>query len=160
MICLLQRVTRASVTVGDALVGEISHGLMVLVGFEAKDAILASAGKVGTDDAETPQLLNRMAERLTAYRVFPDENDRMNLNVMQAGGALLLVPQFTLAADTSSGLRPGFQTAAAPESAATLFDGFVEAVKSQYSEVQTGRFGADMQVSLVNNGPVTFWLQL
>ena len=101
-----------------------------------------------------------MAERLLAYRVFADENDRMNLSLMQVEGELLLVPQFTLAADTSKGLRPGFHTAAPPDSAERLFDGFVDAVKSRYQKVQTGLFGADMQVALVNNGPVTFQLQL
>jgi len=152
VICLLQRVTRSSVMVGDDLVGRISEGLMVLVGFEAKDP---------TEDGHAQSdLLNRMSERLLAYRVFPDENDRMNLNVMQAEGGLLLVPQFTLAAETSKGLRPGFHTAASPKVAEQLFDGFVEAVRTRHPEVQTGQFGADMQVALVNNGPVTFWLQL
>lgn len=164
MICLLQRVSRASVTVGDITVGEIAEGLMVLVGFEAKDAAGAEASQgtgpaIATDRAQS-DLLKRMSERLLAYRVFPDANQRMNLNVVQADGELLLVPQFTLAADTSKGLRPGFHTAAPPESAETLFSGFCMAVKSSYPKVQTGQFGADMQVALVNNGPVTFWLQL
>lgn len=152
VICLLQRVTQASVTIGDTTVGEISHGLMVLVGFEAKDSLSNNGAK--------SDLLNRMSERLLAYRIFPDANDRMNLNVLQAEGGLLLVPQFTLAAETSKGLRPGFHTAAPPEAAGRLFDGFVEAVNSRHTGVQTGQFGADMQVALVNNGPVTFWLQL
>ena len=152
MICLLQRVLESKVTVGDILAGEISRGLMVLVGFEAKDPL-------GNETTQV-DLLNRMSQRLLSYRVFPDDEDRMNLNVMQAKGALLLVPQFTLAADTTKGLRPGFHTAAPPEEAERLFNGFVEAVKSRYPEVQTGQFGADMKVSLVNNGPVTFWLQL
>ncbi len=156
MICLLQRVSEASVSVDGSIIGSIQHGLMVLVGFEASDMA------EGRDDpgAVEQKLLQRMAERLLAYRVFSDAQDRMNLNVVQAGGSVLLVPQFTLAADTSKGLRPGFHTAAKPEQAQKLFQSFVVAVASRYDEVQQGRFGADMKVSLVNDGPVTFWLQL
>jgi len=149
VICLLQRVTQASVTVQNVMISEIEHGLIVLVGFQSKDV----TGDLTAEQA----ILDRMADRLLGYRVFPDDQDRMNLNVLQAGGGVLLVPQFTLAADTRSGLRPGFQTAAAPADAESLFDRFLEAVKSRHAAVQQGRFGADMQVSLVNNGPVTFW---
>lgn len=168
MINLLQRVSEASVTVDGSRIASIDQGLLVLVGFEASD-VAPTGAPAGHSAAESRaqlipetavKLLNRMADRLLAYRVFPDEQDRMNLNVVQAGGAVLLVPQFTLAADTSKGLRPGFHTAAPPEQADLLFQQYIEVVKSRHSEVQQGRFGADMQVSLVNTGPVTFWLQL
>lgn len=152
MICLIQRVTEASVQVDGLNIGSIGKGLLVLVGFEAKDADLLAQ--------PAAQLRDQMAKRLLAYRVFPDPQDRMNLNVMQAEGGVLLVPQFTLAADTSKGLRPGFHTAAQPEVAENLFSDFVLAVKQQLPAVQQGQFGADMKVSLVNDGPVTFWLQL
>lgn len=152
MICLLQRVTEASVRVDGAIIGSITTGLMVLVGFESKDADLVAQ--------QSAQLRDNMAKRLLAYRVFPDDQGRMNLNVLQADGGVLLVPQFTLAAETSKGLRPGFHTAAPPNIAENLFNDFVGAVKQQLPTVQQGRFGADMKVSLVNDGPVTFWLQL
>jgi len=152
VICLLQRVTEASVRVDGAIIGSITTGLMVLVGFESKDADLVAQ--------QSAQLRDNMAKRLLAYRVFPDDQGRMNLNVLQADGGVLLVPQFTLAAETSKGLRPGFHTAAPPNIAENLFNDFVGAVKQQLPTVQQGRFGADMKVSLVNDGPVTFWLQL
>ncbi len=152
MICLLQRVTEASVRVDELTIGSISHGLMVLVGFESKDAELSAEASA--------QQLNKMADRLLGYRVFADDQDRMNLNVVQAGGCVLLVPQFTLAAETSKGLRPGFHSAAPPEAAKDLFDQFVLAVKQRLPATQQGQFGADMKVALVNDGPVTFWLQL
>jgi len=152
VINLLQRVTEASVTVDEQRVATIGLGLLVLVGFEATDAV---------GDADTSQaLIQRMAQRMLGYRVFPDDQQRMNQNGVQAEGEVLLVPQFTLAADTRSGLRPGFQSAAPPDKAADLFDRYVETVREHHANVQQGRFGADMQVSLVNNGPVTFWLQL
>jgi D-tyrosyl-tRNA(Tyr) deacylase len=145
MIGLLQRVTRASVHVDTELTGEIARGLLVLVGVEQQD---------------TPAQARRLAERLLAYRVFEDAAGRMNLDVRAAGGGLLLVPQFTLAAHTDSGNRPSFSDAAQPELARTLFDELVAAVCQQHAPVATGRFGAHMAVSLVNDGPVTFWLRV
>ena len=145
MIGLLQRVTEASVTVQGELVGAIRHGLLVLVGVEQGDA-----------EAQADRLL----ERLLGYRVFPDAEARMNLDLRQVRGGLLLVPQFTLAADTRKGNRPSFTPAAAPEEGRRLFSYLVEKAVAQHSPVATGRFGADMQVALVNDGPVTFWLQV
>ena len=144
MKCLLQRVTQASVTVSREVVGEIDHGLLVLVGVEP-------------DDAE--QTVTRMAERLLRYRVFSDAEGKMNLNVAQVQGSILLVSQFTLAADTTSGNRPGFSTAAPPEQASNLCDQLADALRKGDFRVETGRFGADMQVTLVNDGPVTFLLE-
>lgn len=146
MIGLLQRVSRASVDVGGRSVGEIGPGLMVLLAVEPGD---------------TPPDADALAERLVQYRVFPDEAGRMNLSLVQTGGALLMVPQFTLAADTRRGLRPSFTGAAPPELGQALFDRAVAAARRRIGDarVATGRFGADMQVSLVNDGPVTFWLR-
>lgn len=143
MKCLLQRVTRASVTVGEEVVGQINQGLLVLVGVEPED---------------TAQTVLRMSERLLKYRVFSDSEGRMNLNVEQAGGAILLVSQFTLAADTASGNRPGFSTAAAPEQALRLCEDLAEKLALSGIQVETGQFGAHMLVSLTNDGPVTFLL--
>ncbi|WP_178861894.1 D-aminoacyl-tRNA deacylase [Thiomicrorhabdus cannonii] len=145
MICLLQRVTQGRVEVAGETIGSISTGLVVLVGFQP------------ADNAET---IAKMTHKLLHYRVFADEKDKMNLNVQQANGELLLVPQFTLAADTRSGLRPSFSSSAPPNQASALFDDFVACVKTRYRSPQCGRFGADMQVSLTNNGPVTFWLEV
>lgn len=145
MIGLLQRVKWAKVTVGGENVATIGPGLLVLVGVERDDS---------TAGAE------RLAERLLAYRVFPDAAGRMNRSVMDVAGELLLVPQFTLAADTSHGNRPGFEPAAAPEEARRLFGHLAEAACGRWSRVQTGRFGADMEVELVNSGPVTFSLRV
>lgn len=145
MIALLQRVTGASVTVDDATVARINTGLLVLVGVERGDA----AAQV-----------RRMAERLLGYRVFPDEAGRMNRSVREIGGALLLVPQFTLAADTAKGMRPGFGAAADPDSGAALFGELVGEARGAGIPVETGVFGAHMQVSLVNDGPVTFHLRV
>jgi len=144
MKCLLQRVTQASVTVAGDVVGEIDRGLLVLVGVEPQDS---------------EQTVNRMAERLCRYRVFSDSEGKMNLNVVQAGGSILLVSQFTLAADTASGNRPGFSTAAPPEQASKLCDALATALRHSGVPVETGRFGANMQVALVNDGPVTFILE-
>ena len=144
MKCLLQRVTQASVTVAGDVVGEIDRGLMVLVGVEPQDR---------------EQTVTRMAERLCRYRVFSDSEGKMNLNVVQADGAILLVSQFTLAADTSSGNRPGFSMAAPPQQASNLCDALAQALKDTGVRVATGRFGANMQVALVNDGPVTFMLE-
>jgi len=145
MIALLQRVSEASVSVDGFVVGRIGVGLCVLVGVQP------------VDDERSAQ---KLVDKLLGYRVFPDEQGRMNLDVKQAGAQLLLVPQFTLAADTSQGRRPGFSTAAKPALAESLFSVFCTKAKEQMEQVQTGRFGADMQVALINDGPVTFWLEV
>jgi len=144
MIALLQRVTEASVTIDGNVTANIGAGLCVLVG-------------VKQDDNE--QSATKLLDKLLGYRVFSDENGRMNLNVEQAKGELLLVPQFTLAADTTQGRRPGFSTAASPELAKTLFDSFCLSAQNRLGRVDTGTFGADMKVALINDGPVTFWLE-
>jgi D-tyrosyl-tRNA(Tyr) deacylase len=144
MIALLQRVTHAEVAVEGKSVGAIGPGLLVLVGVRPTD-----------DEASAMRLL----ARLVLYRLFPDEAGKMNLSLTQVKGQLLLVPQFTLAADTTKGLRPGFSTAAAPEQARRLFEVLVQAARDQLGAVETGLFGAHMQVSLTNDGPVTIWLE-
>lgn len=144
MKALIQRVTRAQVTVDTVTVGAIDQGLLVLVGIDPGDA--------------TPNI-EKMAHRLLNYRVFADKEGRMNLNVQQIAGGLLLVPQFTLSADTRKGLRPSFTSAATPEQGLKIFSALVEAVKQRYPQVETGQFGANMQVSLTNDGPVTFLLE-
>ncbi|NCF15397.1 MAG: D-tyrosyl-tRNA(Tyr) deacylase [Gammaproteobacteria bacterium] len=143
MIGLLQRVTSAEVRVGAETVGEIGRGLMVLVAVHRDD---------------TPKDITRLAERLLGYRVFPDDEGRMNRSVRDIGGGLLLVPQFTLTADTRKGTRASFTKGAAPEKASDYFTQLVTACSAELDDVATGRFGADMQVSLINDGPVTFWL--
>lgn len=145
MIGLLQRVSEATVRVDGEVVGEIGAGLLVLVAVERGDG---------------PEQARRLAERLVAYRVFADPAGKMNLDVREASGGLLLVPQFTLAADTDRGNRPSFSHAADPADGRTLFDLLVREVAAHCPRVATGRFGADMAVSLVNQGPVTFWLQV
>lgn len=145
MIGLLQRVSEASVSVDGARVAAIGRGLMVLVGVEQGDA-----------EAEADRLL----ERLLTYRVFPDAERRMNLDLGEVRGGLLLVPQFTLAADTRKGKRPSFTPAASPVEGERLFRYMCEAAARRHAPVATGVFGADMQVALVNDGPVTFWLQV
>jgi len=145
MIGLLQRVSEASVSVEGNIVGKIDRGLMVLVGVEKND---------NNSSAQ------RLLERLLGYRVFPDETGRMNLSLVDIEGGLLLVPQFTLAADTKKGTRPSFSSAASPELGAELFEHFVKIAQEQYEKVETGVFGADMKVSLINDGPVTFWIQV
>ena len=144
MIGLLQRVKCASVRVEGELIARIDHGLLVLVGVAR-----------GDEEAQAQKL----AARLLGYRVFADEAGRMNLSVLDVAGGLILVPQFTLAADTDSGTRAGFSTAAEPARAKALFEHLVWVVQQSLPAVQTGRFGADMQVALVNDGPVTFWLE-
>ena len=145
MLCLIQRVTEASVRVDGEVIGRIGPGLRALVGVEPGDG--------------EPQL-GRMTDRLLGYRVFADAQGRMNRSLTDTGGGLLLVSQFTQAADTRSGMRPGFSTAAAPDEALRVFERLVEACRARHSgEVATGRFGADMAVSLVNDGPVTFLLR-
>lgn len=145
MKALLQRVRGARVEVAGEIVGAIDQGLLVLVGVEPHD-----------DEALTEKLL----KRLLAYRVFADQEGRMNRSLSDIGGGLLLVSQFTLAADTRSGLRPGFSTAAPPEQGRHLFNHLVERARALHSQVETGCFGADMQVHLVNDGPVTFLLEV
>lgn len=145
MIALIQRVSWARVEVDGALIGAIDRGLLALIGI--------------TPDDERDSAL-RLLDRLLTYRVFPDDADRMNRSLTDIAGGLLLVPQFTLAADTRSGTRPGFSTAAAPAVAEPLFLELVEAARARHaSVVAAGRFGADMKVSLLNDGPVTFWLE-
>jgi D-aminoacyl-tRNA deacylase len=145
MIGLLQRVTQAEVRVADRTVGRIGAGLMVLVGVERGDS-----------EAQADRLL----ERLLTYRVFHDTEGRMNRSLQDVDGGLLLVSQFTLAADTRKGTRPGFSPAAAPEEGRRLFDYLVKQARDRHRGVQTGEFGAEMQVTLTNDGPVTFWLQV
>ena len=144
MIALLQRVSSASVAVDGAVIGAIDAGLMVLV-----------CAEKGDTEKEADALLSK----LLAYRVFADEAGKMNRSVTDTGGGLLLVPQFTLAADTNSGTRPSFTPAAAPADGLRLFNHFVAQARAKHVLVQTGQFGADMKVSLTNDGPVTFWLQ-
>jgi D-tyrosyl-tRNA(Tyr) deacylase len=144
MIALLQRVTHASVVVDGNTIGAINAGLLVLVCAERGD---------------TEQDSDALLERLLTYRVFADDAGKMNRSVKDVGGGLLLVPQFTLAADTRSGTRPSFTPAAPPDEGKKLFDYFVLRARAKHAQVQTGQFGADMQVSLTNDGPVTFWLQ-
>jgi len=144
MIALLQRVSRAEVTVDGQTVGSIGPGLLVLIGVRPAD-----------DEASAKRLL----ARLLLYRVFSDQAGKMNLSLTQVKGQLLLVPQFTLAADTAKGLRPGFSTAAPPEQGRRLFDFLVQAARDELGAVETGSFGAHMQVSLTNDGPVTIWLE-
>jgi D-tyrosyl-tRNA(Tyr) deacylase len=145
MIGLLQRVQSAAVSVAGETIAAIGPGLLVLVGVQRGDS---------------QREARRLLERLLGYRVFPDAEDRMNLSVKDGGGGLLLVPQFTLAADTSSGLRPSFTPAADPATGEQLFTQLVAMAEQQHSPVGCGRFGADMQVALVNDGPVTFWLEV
>jgi D-aminoacyl-tRNA deacylase len=144
MIALIQRVSEARVSVGGELVGAIGRGVLALIGVRRGDGEAA---------------VERLLERLLTYRIFPDGEGRMNLSVRDIGGGLLLVPQFTLAADTKKGTRAGFSTAAAPEDARRLFMQLVERARAAYAPVSAGVFGADMQVSLINDGPVTFWLE-
>jgi len=144
MIGLLQRVSSARVDIDGETVGEIGRGLLVLVA-------------VHRDDSERD--VARLAERILSYRVFPDKAGRMNHSVLDEGGGLLLVPQFTLAADTKKGTRASFTRAAAPEKGDAYFRQLVAICQEHLGTVETGRFGADMQVALVNDGPVTFWLE-
>ena len=144
MIGLLQRVTSARVEVDGETVGTIERGLLVLVGVRREDTEAAA---------------DRLLRRLLGYRVFPDAEGRMNLSVQDIGGGLLLVPQFTLAADTRKGMRASFTPAADPDKGRHLFDYLMQQARAQHPDVATGRFGADMQVYLVNDGPVTFWLE-
>ena len=145
MIGLLQRVTAAHVTVNGVQVGVIGTGILVLVGVERGD---------DHDHAD------RLLERLLGYRVFSDAEGKMNLSVRDVNGALLLVPQFTLVADTAKGMRPSFSSGAAPEHGRMMFEYLVEQARGRHANVRCGIFGAEMQVTLTNDGPVTFWLRV
>jgi D-aminoacyl-tRNA deacylase len=144
LIGLLQRVVEARVDIDGNRVAAIDAGLLVLVGIHP------------TDDEAT---VSRLLDRLLHYRVFEDEDGKMNLSLTQTKGDLLLVPQFTLAAETRKGLRPGFSSAAPPDQGRSLFDFLVQAARARHARVETGVFGAHMRVSLTNDGPVTFWLE-
>jgi len=141
---LIQRVKHARVEVGGELVGEIEQGILLLLGVERGDE---------------PAALERMLHKLLNYRIFSDDDGKMNLSVSDIGGGVLVVSQFTLAADTRKGLRPGFSTAAAPDLAEAMYDEFVVKLRERHGCVAAGQFGADMQVSLCNDGPVTFLLE-
>ena len=145
MIGLLQRVTSARVDVEGTTVGAIEQGLLVFIGVERND---------------TEAQADRLLERLLGYRVFADAENKMNRSVREVAGGLLLIPQFTLAADTRKGMRPSFTPAATPQEGQRLFNYFVAQAQEKHTHVATGRFGADMQVSLVNDGPVTFLLKV
>jgi D-tyrosyl-tRNA(Tyr) deacylase len=144
VIGLIQRVTRAEVSIEGNVVGQIGQGILLLLGVEKEDTT-ASA--------------KRLLERVLGYRIFPDDTGRMNLSLADIQGELLVVSQFTLPADTKKGMRPSFTPAAAPELGKALYEEFCQLAKQQNIKVQTGEFGADMQVSLTNDGPVTFWLR-
>jgi D-tyrosyl-tRNA(Tyr) deacylase len=144
VIALIQRVTSAGVEVDGQVAGAIGRGILALVGVERGD---------------TEAQAERLVERVLGYRIFPDAEGKMNLSLLDIEGELLAVPQFTLAADTKKGTRPGFSSAAAPEDGRRLFERFIFLLNQKTANVKTGRFGADMKVSLVNDGPVTFWLQ-
>ena len=145
MIALIQRVSEAKVVVDNESVGEIQQGILAFIGIEKND-----------EEAQ----VSRLVDKVLSYRIFADESDKMNLSVQDIKGSLLLVPQFTLAAETEKGNRPGFSSAATPAKAEELFNAFVKQIKNKYPHIQTGKFGADMKVSLLNDGPVTFWLQV
>jgi D-tyrosyl-tRNA(Tyr) deacylase len=145
LIALIQRVTTASVAVDGNTIGSIDAGILALVGVERGDS-----------DAEA----QRLVERVVGYRIFTDPAGKMNLSLKDTGGALLAVPQFTLVADTNSGTRPSFSTGALPQDGERLFKSFLSHAQNLLGKIQSGRFGADMKVSLVNDGPVTFWLRV
>lgn len=145
MIGLLQRVSKASVAVDDTILTSINRGLLVLVGVEKTD---------------TKEKADRLLQRLLGYRVFPDTNGKMNLSLVDIHGDLLLVPQFTLPADTRKGSRPGFSSAASPDLGQELFNYLVSQARAIHEPVASGIFAANMQVTLTNDGPVTFWLQV
>ena len=144
MIALIQRVKQASVSVDNQIIGQIDQGLLVLLGIEQGD---------------NEQKAMRLREKVLGYRIFSDDDGKMNLNVQQINGKLLVVSQFTLAADTQKGMRPSFTKGASPDMANELYQFFVKQCQ-QHIETQTGQFAADMQVALINDGPVTFWLQV
>lgn len=141
---LIQRVNRASVAVNGETVGRISRGILMLLGVERDD---------------TPESVEKMIHKLLNYRIFPDADDKMNLSVTDIAGGILVVSQFTLAADTRKGLRPGFSTAATPEIAEQLYNQLVHQLRDRHADVATGIFAANMQIELINDGPVTFLLE-
>ena len=145
MIALLQRVSSASVTVNTEVIGKIEKGILVFLAVQPED---------------TEAKAKRLAERVASYRMFNDDNDKMNLNVKQVDGDILVVSQFTLAADTNSGLRPSFTTAAKPDFSNKLYEYFCQQLREQGFNMPTGEFAADMQVQLLNDGPVTFTLTI
>ncbi|CNJ05545.1 D-tyrosyl-tRNA(Tyr) deacylase [Yersinia mollaretii] len=145
MIALIQRALSANVVVDGSVVGEIGPGLLILLGVEQEDS---------------EQKAQRLCDRVLGYRIFGDESGKMNLNVQQAGGSVLVVSQFTLVADTQKGMRPGFSRGAEPAEAERLYHYFVAQCRERGVKTETGLFAADMKVSLVNDGPVTFWLQV
>lgn len=145
MKALLQRVKKASVKIDGNVVGEINEGLLVFLGVNKSD---------------THAVCQRMVDKVLLYRVFADKEGKMNLNLKDVSGALLVISQFTLVADTRKGLRPSFSSAGSPESSEVLYDEFIESARTRGVLVQSGQFGADMQVSLMNDGPVTFMLEL
>ncbi|MFB5174404.1 D-aminoacyl-tRNA deacylase [Erwinia amylovora] len=145
MIALIQRALQASVAVAGETIGEIGAGLLILLGVEKGD---------------TPESAQKLVDKVLGYRIFADESDKMNLNVLQAGGSVLVVSQFTLAADTKKGMRPSFSGGAAPAEAEKLYDYFVACCREKGVCTETGRFATDMKVALINDGPVTFWLQV
>ncbi len=145
MLGLIQRVTSASVSVNNDVVGEIQRGILLLLGIQKTD---------------TEETANKLIEKILAYRIFADADNKMNCNVQQVDGGILVVSQFTLAADTKKGLRPSFSSAAPPVQAQALYDYFVTQLRSKHPKIATGIFAADMKVSLVNNGPVTFMLEM
>lgn len=145
MLGLLQRVTQASVTVNEEITGEIQQGILLLLGIQKND---------------TEETANKLIDKILTYRIFSDENNKMNCSLQQIGGGILVVSQFTLAADTKKGTRPSFSSAAPPAQAEALYDYFVAQMRNKHPQVATGMFGADMQVSLINDGPVTFMLEM
>lgn len=145
MKVLIQRVTHASVRVDDEILGNIDNGLLILVGIEKHD---------------TSDTLQRMTNKILGYRIFPDEDGKMNLSVSDINGGILSISQFTLAADTKKGLRPSFSSAAPPAEAKCIYTDFVQTLRKKHTQVEDGRFGADMKVSLLNDGPVTFLLDM
>jgi len=145
MIALIQRVSEASVTIDSEKTASISAGLLALIGVEKNDTVETAA---------------QLAEKIRTYRVFPDESGKMNLDLSMSGGQILLVPQFTLVADTNKGRRPGFSSGASPKLGSELFDELVARFLATGIKLGRGTFGADMQVALINDGPVTFWLQV
>lgn len=145
MLGLIQRVKHASVTVNNEIVGEIQQGILLLLGIQK---------------ADTEETANKLIDKLLTYRIFADADNKMNCNVQQMEGGVLVVSQFTLAADTKKGTRPSFSSAAPPAQAQALYDFFVAQLRNKHSKVATGIFAADMQVSLVNDGPVTFMLEM
>ena len=145
MIALIQRVSNAQVSVNQQIIGQIEQGILALIGVEKNDSQVKA---------------DKLLKRLINYRIFSDQQDKMNLSLADIKSGLLLVPQFTLAADTKKGLRPSFSCAAPPAIGEQMFNYFVQQAKGSHEQVQTGKFGADMQVSLCNDGPVTFWLQV